>query len=56
MAGPPGWAPEQVDPTRPSIARVYDYYLGGLWRPDNAEDVPTAVHEYPGFAGVGRRP
>jgi hypothetical protein len=29
MAGRPGWAPEQVDPTRPSIARVYDYYLGG---------------------------
>jgi hypothetical protein len=23
------WAPSDVDPTRPSVARVYDYYLGG---------------------------
>ena len=25
----PGWAPEEIDPTRPSVARVYDFYLGG---------------------------
>ena len=25
----PDWAPENVDTTRPSVARVYDYYLGG---------------------------
>jgi hypothetical protein len=25
----PSWAPEDVDVERPSIARVYDYYLGG---------------------------
>jgi hypothetical protein len=25
----PTWAPEDVDVERPSIARVYDYYLGG---------------------------
>jgi SAM-dependent methyltransferase len=25
----PGWAPTDVDPTRPSPARVYDYLLGG---------------------------
>ena len=25
----PTWSPEEVDPTRPSVARVYDYYLGG---------------------------
>jgi hypothetical protein len=25
----PSWAPEDVDLDRPSIARVYDYYLGG---------------------------
>lgn len=25
----PGWAPADVDIERPSIARVYDYYLGG---------------------------
>ncbi|MEQ3550762.1 SAM-dependent methyltransferase [Pseudonocardia nematodicida] len=25
----PAWAPEEVDMTRPSVARVYDYYLGG---------------------------
>jgi hypothetical protein len=25
----PSWAPEDVDLERPSVARVYDYYLGG---------------------------
>ena len=25
----PSWAPTEVDVTRPSVARVYDYYLGG---------------------------
>ena len=25
----PGWAPEDIDVNRPSVARVYDYYLGG---------------------------
>ena len=29
MADRPGWAPEEVDPAKPSVARVYDYYLGG---------------------------
>jgi len=25
----PSWAPVEVDPMRPSVARVYDFYLGG---------------------------
>ncbi|MBC3193719.1 SAM-dependent methyltransferase [Pseudonocardia sp. C8] len=25
----PSWAPDEIDITRPSVARVYDYYLGG---------------------------
>lgn len=25
----PGWAPEAIDVERPSVARMYDYYLGG---------------------------
>ena len=25
----PAWAPDEVDLTKPSVARVYDYYLGG---------------------------
>ena len=25
----PSWAPTEVDVTRPSVARVYDFYLGG---------------------------
>jgi hypothetical protein len=25
----PNWAPEDIDPDRPSAARVYDYFLGG---------------------------
>ena len=26
----PNWAPDEIDVERPSAARVYDYYLGGL--------------------------
>lgn len=29
MADRPSWAPAEVDLDRPSVARVYDYYLGG---------------------------
>lgn len=29
MTDRPTWSPEEVDPGRPSVARVYDYYLGG---------------------------
>lgn len=29
MSDRPSWAPEQIDMERPSVARVYDYYLGG---------------------------
>lgn len=25
----PTWAPDDVDPSKPSVARVYDFYLGG---------------------------
>ncbi|MFP5021868.1 SAM-dependent methyltransferase [Pseudonocardia phyllosphaerae] len=25
----PGWVPDEIDVTRPSVARVYDFYLGG---------------------------
>ena len=25
----PSWAPDEVDPSKPSVARVYDFYLGG---------------------------
>ncbi len=28
-ASRPSWAPVEVDPTKPSVARIYDYYLGG---------------------------
>jgi Protein of unknown function (DUF574). len=29
MLDRPSWAPAEVDLTRPSVARVYDFYLGG---------------------------
>jgi hypothetical protein len=29
MGPPPNWIPETVDTSRPSAARMYDYYLGG---------------------------
>ncbi|GAB3941651.1 hypothetical protein GCM10027614_27380 [Micromonospora vulcania] len=25
----PDWAPDTIDIERPSVARMYDYYLGG---------------------------
>ncbi|WP_232668055.1 SAM-dependent methyltransferase [Pseudonocardia sp. TRM90224] len=29
MTGAPGWSSRDIDYTKPSVARVYDYYLGG---------------------------
>ena len=29
MVDRPPWAPAEVDIGRPSVARVYDFYLGG---------------------------
>ena len=41
----PLWAPTEVDITRPSVARVYDYYLGGSHNFESDRD----------FAQPGRR-
>jgi len=54
----PSWAPEDVDLDRPSIARVYDYYLGGThnFAADRAfaEAVLTATPEVR-TAAIGNR-
>ena len=44
----PSWAPDGVDVERPSAARVYDYYLGGLhnFAADRAM-AATAVADWP---------
>ena len=35
----PSWAPTEVDITRPSVARVYDFYLGGSHNFESDRDV-----------------
>jgi hypothetical protein len=47
----PGWVPPEVDQTKPSIARVYDYILGGK---DNfAVDREAAAKAFAMFPDVG---
>ena len=51
----PSWAPTEVDVTRPSVARVYDYYLGGS---HNFECDRVFAREvlrvYPGLTAITR--
>jgi hypothetical protein len=51
----PGWAPAEVDPTKPSVARVYDYYLGGShnFESDRAFGEQALAH-FPGLRQVLR--
>jgi hypothetical protein len=59
----PGWAPDEIDLTRASAARVYDFFKlvkPGLvfipqWRPDNPDDVVVRPERIGAFAGVGRK-
>jgi hypothetical protein len=37
------WAPSDVDPSRPSVARVYDYYLGGSHNFESDRNFATEV-------------
>ncbi len=53
MVDRPSWAPLAVDLTRPSVARGYDYFLGGSH--DVESDRTKARDVLAGFAGVGRR-
>lgn len=41
MVNGPSWAPAEIDITRPSVARVYDFYLGGS---HNFESDRTFAH------------
>jgi SAM-dependent methyltransferase len=54
----PDWAPESIDIERPSIARMYDYYLGGSHNfavdRDAARQVIAAVPEAPLMAQANR--
>ncbi len=43
MTDRPSWAPEQIDMERPSVARVYDYYLGGSHNFDSDRDFAAEV-------------
>jgi SAM-dependent methyltransferase len=54
----PDWAPESIDIERPSVARMYDYYLGGSHNfavdREAARQVIAAVPEAPLMAQANR--
>lgn len=51
----PQWAPDEVDITRPSVARVYDYYLGGSHNfPADREMAEEVIRNMPGLPGILR--
>lgn len=54
----PTWAPAEIDISRPSVARVYDYYLGGSHNFESdrlfARDVLTLLPEMPRIAQDNR--
>ncbi|MDM4720046.1 SAM-dependent methyltransferase [Micromonospora sp. WMMA1363] len=56
--GRPNWAPDDIDIERPSVARMYDYYLGGShnFAVDRAaaQAMVTAVPEAPLMAQANR--
>ena len=58
MVDRPGWAPADVDLTRPSVARVYDFYLGGShnFEADRAfaRDVLAVLPDMPRLAQENR--
>ncbi|HEU5332355.1 MAG TPA: SAM-dependent methyltransferase [Actinocrinis sp.] len=45
----PGWSPDTVDPDRPSVARMYDYSLGGSHSVE-ADRAPAGVAGLRDFA------
>jgi len=52
----PSWAPSEVDITRPSVARVYDFYLGGSHNFESDRTFgQTVVETYPALPTVLRQ-
>src|SRR5215212_9998055 len=52
----PSWAPSEVDITRPSVARVYDFYLGGSHNFESDRTFgQTVVDAYPALPTVLRQ-
>ncbi|MFD9733799.1 SAM-dependent methyltransferase [Umezawaea sp. NPDC059074] len=49
------WVPSSVDLTRPSVARMYDYFLGGSHNFAVDRETAKAIEKiYPGMAGAAR--
>lgn len=49
------WVPPSVDLTRPSVARMYDYFLGGSHNFAVDREAATSIEKiYPGMAGAAR--
>ncbi len=51
----PSWAPSEVDITRPSVARVYDFYLGGSHNFESDRSSADAREVYPALPAVVRQ-
>jgi S-adenosyl methyltransferase len=51
----PEWVPDGVDLSRPSVARVYDYFLGGFHNfPADREMAEAAIATYPALPAAAR--
>ncbi|MEJ8281450.1 SAM-dependent methyltransferase [Pseudonocardia spirodelae] len=51
----PAWAPDEVDMTSPSVARVYDYYLGGSHNFEaDREFADRVLAELPDMAAIAQ--
>ena len=49
----PSWAPVEVDPSKPSVARVYDFYLGGSHNFESDREFGRqALSHFPGLRQV----
>jgi hypothetical protein len=50
-----GWIPQKIDPTKPSVARIYDYYLGGSHNFDvDREQARQAIAQWPELPKIMR--
>ena len=50
-----GWIPQEIDPTKPSVARIYDYYLGGSHNLDiDREQARQAIAQWPELPKIMR--
>ncbi|MBM9510351.1 SAM-dependent methyltransferase [Actinacidiphila acididurans] len=55
MTDRPSWAPPGIDPTVPSVSRIYDYFLGGSHNFEaDREAARVAIQAFPGIPKIGQ--